>query len=74
MAWKSGPSSALLVPRPAGQLSSKGIYMVHGANAETFTAQYTVHFVALSRPTSRFEIDLSWSNAHLCVNPRLELG
>jgi hypothetical protein len=52
-----------------GALSSKGIYMVHGANAETFTAQYTVDSAALSRPTSRFEIDVSWSNAYLYVNP-----
>jgi hypothetical protein len=70
----SGPSNTLVVPRPAGQLSSKGIYMVHGANAETFTAQYTVYSVALSRPTSRFEIDLLWSIINLYVNPILDLG
>src|ERR1700744_6560807 len=55
-----GPSRCFY-PSTRGALSSKGIYMVHGANAETFTAQYVVYFVALSRPTSRFEIDLSRS-------------
>ena len=71
---ESGPNNTLLVPRPAGQLSSKGIYMVHGANAETVTAQYTVYFVALSRPTSRFEVDLLRSTINLYANPILDLG